>query len=138
MLTMKKFWINGKHLSISEIVKLPECEVSKHTIYYRLDKGESIHEAIKIKREKFFYMGRLRTLSELARLPECAVPYNILRQRLKNGWDLQRAITEPRRQFNVSIIIEEEKNDPQKEKNKEIFKVPVNPMKCRYTRGFWR
>ena len=129
---MQKYWISGKYLTVPEIAKLPQCQVTLRSIYYHLSKGESIEEAITKKTDRVMYKGQYFSIAELVKLSHCIVSYIVLRQRIKRGWDIDQALRTPARDFTQT------EEGMINENLKKIFITPINPKKCRYTRGGWR
>ena len=146
----KTFLYKGAQYSCVAISKMPQCKVSRPTLYARLLRGIPVEKAMRKvntlrngkQQNKWLYLGKMKTISQLASIPGCKPTPKALESRLYNGWDTAKALFtdnlraggQLKSQCHAAEIIKEDvvKQDL-KQDLKKIFKVPVNPKKCRYS-----
>lgn len=137
-----KFPYKGVMMTIKEIIKLPECNFPYSTMYFRIVKRMMTVEdamAVPAKKEvrRFLWKGKEMSLYQIARDKSAKVAHATIQTRVGRGWSLEEAVLTPSGLQPEVKIVKSKKSKPRKE-IAEIFKVPVNPNKCRYTAGGWK
>lgn len=100
----------GEKKTVVQWAKDERCEVSRTTLWKRLDSGWKVEDALKrerhdvplyIKRRmkkpprEIWAFGEGKTIAAWARDPRCKVKRTTLHQRLKSGWTNTEAISTP-------------------------------------------
>lgn len=138
---MITFPYKGKELGVKEIAKLPECKAPYSTMYFRIIKrGMTVEQALAVpekkKSEKYLWNGEMMTAFEMAKDEMARVGGSTIQKRIKKGWTIEEAVCTPSGHPPVVASTKTPESKPCKELAK-IFETPVNPDKCRYTKGGW-